>query len=131
MDRPIRVLVAYPLKLMREALMEAFAAQQDIEVQEVSEESEIPTRVQETRPDFVFIRSHDPDIRPSVCDAVFRVHPDANVIAIVEHANLCVRYWVASIIRSSCMESSGASILAAVRGRTVLEGETPCKGSVN
>jgi DNA-binding NarL/FixJ family response regulator len=129
MDRPIRVLVADPVKVMREALIDAFADQPDIEVVgEVPEEGDIATSVQETRPDFVFIGLDDPDVRPPMCDVVLRAFPEVNIIAIAAHSNRSVRYWASHDIHSSIMESSEEAILAAVRRKTVVGGETSCNG---
>lgn len=131
MDRPIRVLIADPFKLMREALIDTFAGQPDIEViGEVSEDSDLPRRVQETRPDFVFIGLDSSGVRPRVCDTVLRLYPDVNVIGIAVHSNYSVRYWSSNVIHSTVMECSEEAILAALRGKTALKGET-CEDHVN
>lgn len=132
MKRPIRVLVANPLKLMREVLIAAFADQQDIEVVgEVLEEADIPARVQETRPDFVFIGLDDPDVRPALCDAVLRARPEVDIIAVGSQSNRSVRYWASNTIHSSRMESSEEAILAVMRRKASVAGETSCKGQLN
>ena len=132
MKRPIRVLVANPLKLMREVLIAAFADQQDIEVVgEVSEEADIPARVQETRPDFVFIGLDDPDVRPALCDVVLRARPEVDIIAVGAHSNRSVRYWASNTIHSSRMESSEEAILAVMRRKASVGRETSCKGQLN
>lgn len=119
MDRQIRVLVADRLKLMREVIIETFSDQPDIEiVGEVQEESEILPRVQETQPDFVFIGMDDPDKRPAVCDAVLRINPAVNIIAVAPHSNRTVCYWASYDIHSRILESSEQGILEAVRRRT-------------
>ncbi len=125
MERQIRVLVADRLKLMREVIIEAFSDQPDIEiVGEVQEESEIVPRVQETHPDFVFIDLDDPEKRPALCDAVLRVHPSVNIIAVAPHSNRTVCYWASYDIHSRILESSEPGILEAVRRRTSLSGGT-------
>jgi DNA-binding NarL/FixJ family response regulator len=123
MERQIRVLVADRLKLMREVIIETFADQPDIEiVGEVQEETEILPRVQETRPDFLFIGMDDPETRPALCDAVLRLHPGVNIIAVAPHANRTVCYWASYDIHSRILESSEQGILEAVRRRTSLSG---------
>ncbi len=125
MERQIRVLVADRLKLMREVIIEAFSDQPDIEiVGEVQEETEILPRVQETHPDFVFIGLDDPERRPALCDAVLRVHPEVNIIAVAPHSNRTVCYWASYDIHSRILESSEQGILEAVRRRTSLSGGT-------
>jgi DNA-binding NarL/FixJ family response regulator len=132
MERPIRVLVADRLKLMREVIIATLADQPDIEVVgEVSEEGEILARVQETRPDFLFIGLDDPDRRPALCDRVLHLHPEVYIIAIGAHSNRSACYWAAYDIQSSVLESSEEAILAAVRGKGVVGGETSCKGRLN
>jgi len=83
MGRQIRVLVANSPRLMREIIIETFAEQPDIAiVGEVAEDSEIVERVEETRPDFLFIALDDPKKRPALCDTILRLHPDVNIIAV-------------------------------------------------
>jgi hypothetical protein len=56
MEKQIRVLVANRPKLMREVIIATFVDQPDIQiVGEVTEDSEIVGRVEETKPDFLFI----------------------------------------------------------------------------
>ena len=123
MERLIRVLVADRLRLMREVIVATFADQPDIEVVgEVQEENEILTRVQETRPDFVFIGVDNPDRRPPVCEALLRLHPNVNVMAVGARSNHIVCYWASYNIHSSPLESSEQAILAAVRSKYVVSG---------
>jgi DNA-binding NarL/FixJ family response regulator len=124
MEKLIRVLVATRPKLMREVIIATLVEQPDIEiVGEVSEESEILPRVLETQPDFLFIALVDPDKRPPVCDAVLRLHPEVNIIAVAPHTNRSVRYWASFDIHSRSMEASEESILGAIRQRAALAGE--------
>jgi len=124
MERHIRVLVADRLRLMREVIIATFADQPDIEVVgEVQEESEILTRVQETRPDFVFIGVDNPDRCPPVCDALLRLHPDVNVFAVGAHSNHIVCYWASYNLHSSPLESSEQAILDAVRRKNATSGK--------
>jgi DNA-binding NarL/FixJ family response regulator len=125
MEKLIRVLVANRPKLMREVIIATLVEQPDIEiVGEVSEESEIPSRVLETQPDFLFIALDDPEKRPSVCDAVLRLHPEVSIIAVAPHTNRSVRYWASFDIHSTSMETSEEAILSAIRKRAALAGGT-------
>lgn len=121
MDRQIRVLVANRPKLMREVIIETFVDQPDITiVGEVAEETEIVNRVEETRPDVLFIALGDRLERPAVCDVILRSHPEISIFGIAEHANQTMRYWASFNIHSSALEASCEAILSAIRGKTVL-----------
>ena|SRR6516165_1097411 len=124
MGRQIRVLVANSPRLMREIIIETFAEQPDIAiVGEVAEDSEIIGRVEETRPDFLFIALDDPQKRPAVCDAILRLHPEVNIIALSAHVNSTVRYWASFDIHSDVMEASEQAILEVMRGKGSVTGE--------
>lgn len=123
MERQIRVLVANRPKLMREAIIETFVDEPDITiVGEVAEEEEILSRVDETRPDFLFIALNDPLERPSVCDAVLRSHPEIGIFAVAEHANQTMRYWASFSIHASVVEPCGEAILSAMRSKAAEPG---------
>ena len=123
MERPIRVLVADRLKVMREVIIETFAGQPDIQiVGEVPEERDLLNRVQETHPDFVFIAMDDSEMRPPLCDEVLRLHPEVNIIAVAAHSNRTVCYWASYDIHSRILESSEQGILEAVRRRASVSG---------
>ncbi len=118
MDRPIRVLVANHPKLMREVIIETLAEQPDITVVgEVTIEAEIPERVDETHPDFLFIALEDPQERPAICDTILRSHPDLGIIAVAAHTNHTVRYWASISIHATVMEASEESILGVMRNK--------------
>lgn len=124
MDRQIRVLVANRPKLMREVIIETFVDQPDITiVGEVAEEAEILRRVDETRPDFLFIALNDPLERPAVCDTILRSHPEISIFAVAEHANQTMRYWASFNIHASEIEASGEAILSVMRRNAVVPGE--------
>ena len=124
MDRQIRVLVANRPKLMREVIIETFVDQPDITiVGEVAEEAEILRRVDETRPDFLFIALNDPLERPAVCDTILRSHPEISIFAVAEHANQTMRYWASFNIYASEIEASGEAILNVMRSKAVVPGE--------
>ena len=117
MQRQIRVLVANRPKLMREIVIETFVDQPDITiVGEVSEESDILGRVDETQPDFLFIALDDPDKRPPVCDAILRLHPKMHIIAMAANSNRTVKYWASFSIHRTVIEASGEAILGVIRG---------------
>jgi DNA-binding NarL/FixJ family response regulator len=123
-DRPMRVLVANRPKLMREVIIETFVDQPDVTiVGEVSEEEEILSRVDETRPDFLFIALNNPMERPAVCDAILRSHPEISIFAVAEHANQTMRYWASFNIHASVVEASGEAILSAMRSKASRSGE--------
>ena len=124
MGRQIRVLVANSPRLMREIIIETFAEQPDIAiVGEVAEDSEIVERVEETRPDFLFIALDDPKKRPALCDTILRLHPDVNIIAVSAQVNSTVRYWASFDIHSDVMEASKQAILEVMRAKGATTGE--------
>jgi chemotaxis response regulator CheB len=125
MERQIRVLVANRPKLMREVIIATFVDQPDIEiVGEVTEDADIVGRVEETQPDFLFIGLDDPEKRPPVCDKVLHLYPQVSIIAVAPHSNRSVRYWASFDIHSSFIEASEEAILAAMRNKAALAGET-------
>jgi len=116
MQRPIRVLMANQPKLMRELILDTLADQPGVEiVGEVPEEGNILERVQETRPDFLFISLDDPEIRPALCDSVLHSHPEVSIIAVGPHHDQGIRYWASFSIQSSVVEASVESILALLK----------------
>jgi len=124
MDKAIRVLVANRPKLIRELILTALADQPGIEiVGEVSDDAEIPQRVQETLPDLLVIALDEPGRRPRVCDAVLREHPHLRIIAVASDQNRSVRYWASLDIHSDDIEPSEAGIISAVRSMSAGVGE--------
>jgi len=124
MDKAIRVLVANRPKLIRELILTALADQPGIEiVGEVSDDAEIPQRVQETLPDLLVIALDEPGRRPRVCDAVLREHPHLRIIAVASDQNRSVRYWASLDIHSDDIEPSEAGIISAVRSLAAGVGE--------
>jgi DNA-binding NarL/FixJ family response regulator len=116
MQRRIRILVANQPKLMRELILETLADQPGMEiVGEVPEESDILSRVEETKPDFLFIALDNPEKRPTFCDTVLRLHPQVNIIAVGPHHARGIRYWASFDIHSSVVEASEETILALVK----------------
>jgi chemotaxis response regulator CheB len=122
MEKAIRVLVANHPRLLRETILTTFADQPDIEiVGEVSDESEIMECVKKTLPNIVVIALDQPGRRPSVCDDLFREHPDVRVIAVAPAKNYIVYYWASLDIHSSDIEASEEGMLSALRGSMVTD----------
>lgn len=124
MHTPIRILVANQPKLMRELILETLAEQPGVEiVGEVPEESNILNRVEETRPNFLFITLDDPETRPALCDSVLRSHPEISIIAVGPHHDQGIRYWASFDIHSSAVEASLEAILTVMKDAPA--GEAP------
>jgi chemotaxis response regulator CheB len=123
MENAIRVLVANRPRLMRELIFTTFADQPDIEiVGEVANEEDILGSVEKTLPDFVVIALDQPGIRPGVCDALLRQHPEVRIIAVAPDHNYSVYYWASLDIHSSDIEASEEGILSALRNSTRVAG---------
>ncbi len=96
--------------------MTTFADQPDIEVVgEVADDSEIPSAVNRTMPDFLVIAQEYSGERPPICDTVLQQHPRLRVIAVAPHENYSVHYWVTLDIHSDTVEASEEGILAVLR----------------
>jgi DNA-binding NarL/FixJ family response regulator len=119
MDRSIRILVANRPKLMRELILATLSDEPGIEiVGEVSDEREIPDRVQQTSPDLLVIALDEPKKRPGICDTLLRDNPGLRIIAVASQENCSVFYWASFDIHSSQIEASEQGILNAVRNIT-------------
>lgn len=118
MEKPIRVLMAYRPRLMRELILTTFADQPDIEVVgQVADETEILESVAKTHPDFVVIAQDRSEKRPSVCDTVLRLHPEVRIIAVAPNDNYSVYYWASLDIHSHDVEASEEGILGVLRSK--------------
>jgi chemotaxis response regulator CheB len=116
MERLIRILVANRPKLMRELILATLADEPGIEiVGEVSDESELRARVQDTAPDVLVIALDEPTKRPTICDTLLRDRPGLRIIAVASQENYSVFYWASFDIHSSQIEASEQGILNAVR----------------
>jgi chemotaxis response regulator CheB len=116
MDRSIRILVANRPKLMRELILATLADEPGIEiVGEVTDDSEIRQRVDQTVPDLLVIALDEPTKRPIICDTLLRRHPGLRIIAVASQENCSVFYWASFDIHSSQIEASEQGILNAVR----------------
>lgn len=123
MEKTIRVLVANRPRLIRELIMTTFTDQPDIEiVGEVTDEAEIPGRVDSTHPDFVIIAQDRLGKRPNVCDTVLQLHPEVRIIAVAPDRNCSVYYWASLDIHSSNIEASEEGILSTLRSKGAVAG---------
>jgi len=119
MVKQVRVLVANRPKLMRELILETLGDQPGIEiVGEVSDENEIPARVEQTSPDLLVIALDEAGKRPSICETVLREHPELRIIAVASEQNRSVYYWASLDIHSNDIENSEEGFLTAVRSVT-------------
>jgi DNA-binding NarL/FixJ family response regulator len=115
-NKVIRVLVANRPKLMRETLLATLSEQPWIEVVgEVSNDAQIPGRVNETLPDLLVLTVDEPGKRPVLCDSLLRQHPDLHIIAVATHQNYSACYRASFDIRSDDIEASEQGFLNAVR----------------
>jgi DNA-binding NarL/FixJ family response regulator len=116
MVKAIRILVANRPRLMRELILTTLADQAGIEiVGEVSNDAEIPARVNQSLPDLLVIALDEPGKRPQVCDDMLREHPDLRILAVASQENRTVCYWASLNIHSDEIEPSEEGILSAVR----------------
>lgn len=116
MEKTTRILVANAPKVMREAVVATLCDQPDIEiVGEVSNESEIFTRVQATAPDLVVVALDETETRPEICDRVLREYPGVRVIAVASRKDRTICYWASLDIHSDDIETSPQGFLSAVR----------------
>ncbi len=119
MDKAIRVLVANRPRLMRELILETLADQPGIEVVgEVTDEVEIPDRVNQTLPDFLVIGLDEPGRRPDICETILHAHPELRILAVAFGQNRTICYWASFDIHSDDIEPSEAGILNALRNIT-------------
>jgi chemotaxis response regulator CheB len=119
MERPRRILVANTPRLMREVVLRTLADQPDIEiVGEVTDETEILSRIQATLPDLVVIALDDSEDRPLICDLLLREFPRLRIIAVASRRDRTICYWASVNIHSNDIETSPAGILSAVRNST-------------
>jgi DNA-binding NarL/FixJ family response regulator len=116
MDKAIRVLVANRPRLMREVILETLTNQPGIEVVgEVTNDVEIPDRVNQTLPDFLVITLDEPGRRPDICETILHAHPEVRILAVASGQNRTICYWASFDIHSDDIEPSEAGILNALR----------------
>jgi DNA-binding NarL/FixJ family response regulator len=105
---------------MRDAILAAFADQPDLEVVgEVSDEGEIPDRVNRVSPDLLVISLDGSGKRPAICDTILNAHPEIRIIAVSSAQNRGISYWATLQIQSQNIEPSEAGLLSAARSMAV------------
>jgi len=116
--KAIRVLVANRPRLIRELVVATISDQPDIEiVGEVQNESEIPSAVEGTNPDFLIVALETSDRLSAVCESILQNHPQIKIIAISAERNSTVFYWASLRVQSNQIEASEAGVLQALRGK--------------
>lgn len=125
MDANVRVLVANHPRLLREMVLSTLSEQPGINVVgEVENETDVPSVVAETKPDFLLIALDEPRRRPPLCDQLLRKFPSLRIIAVAPNTNLGIFYWASFEIHSTSMEASEEALLAVMRGQTKGTGGT-------
>ena len=95
--------------------MATMSDQPDIEiVAEIQEESDIPSVVERTVPEFLIIALDSPLERPSICDALLKQYPNMKILALAPEGNWSVFYWASFNIHALDLETSEAGILRAL-----------------
>ncbi|MGB2593185.1 MAG: hypothetical protein WBG02_15485 [Candidatus Acidiferrum sp.] len=123
METSIRVLVANRPRLLRELVLSTLSEQAGINiVGEVENEQDVPSLVEETKPDFLLIALDESQRRPPLCDQLLRKFPQLRIIAVAPNTNLGIFYWATIEIRSATMEASEEALLEAMRGKTTRTG---------
>src|ERR1700730_11582174 len=116
MSQPIRVVVAYRPRLIRELVLETIIEQPDIEVvAEIQNEDEIVDVVGGTHPDFLIIALDEINQRPPLCDTLLRRYPEMKILALAPERNSSIFFWASFDIHSSHVEASEAGLLSTLR----------------
>ena len=116
MDRSVRVLVANRPNLMRELVISVLSDQPGVEiVGEVSNDPDIPERVQDTLPDLLVVTLETTQSQPAICETILRQHPAMRIIAVGLRENCSICYWATVNIHSAEVETSEQGLLGAVR----------------
>jgi chemotaxis response regulator CheB len=115
-DRSVRVLVANRANLMRELVISVLSDQPGVEiVGEVSNDPDIPERVQDTLPDLLVVTLETTQRQPAICETILRQHPAMRIIAVGLRENCSICYWATVKIHSAEVETSEQGLLGAVR----------------
>jgi AmiR/NasT family two-component response regulator len=123
METSIRVLVANRPRLLRELVLSTLSEQAGIKiVGEVENEKDIPSLVEDTKPDFLLIALDESQRRPPLCDQLLRKLPHLRIIAVAPNTNLGIFYWASIEIHSATMEASEEALLDVMRGKTTRTG---------
>jgi chemotaxis response regulator CheB len=119
METSIRVLVANRPRLLRELVLSTLSEQAGINiVGEAENEKDVPSLVEQTKPDFLLIALDESRRRPPLCDQLLRKFPDLRIIAVAPNTNLGILYWASLEIHSTTMEASEEAMLDVMRGKT-------------
>jgi len=114
----IRVLIAYESRLIRELMRGIVSRDADFEVVgEIEEERQILPTIDENQADCLIIAQGESDLRPAICDSVFRRSPHMKILTVASGGEESMLYWVSSEIRSARVETSEAGVLNALRNR--------------
>ena len=114
----IRVLVANRPRLMRELVLATILDQPDIEVVgEVRNDAEIPSAVEEARPDFVIMALGKLDERPALSAELMLRFPQLKIVALAPERNSSMFIWAVMKICSANIECSEEGILSVLRGK--------------
>ena len=123
METNIRVLVANRPRLLRELVLSTLSEQAGINiVGEVENEKDVPSLVEETKPDFLLIALDESERRPPLCDQLLRKFPGLRIIAVAPNTNVGILYWTSIEIHSETLEASEEALLEVMRGRTTRTG---------
>lgn len=118
MESSVRVLVANRPRLLRELVLSTLSEQAGIDiVGEAQNEKDVPSLVEETKPDFLLIALDESRRRPLLCDQLLRKFPALRIIAVAPNTNLGIFYWASLEIHSATMEASEEALLGVMRGR--------------
>ena len=116
MDRTVRVLVANRPNLMRELVISVLSDQPGVEiVGEVTNDPDIPERVQQTLPDLLVVTLESPEKRPTIWETILRRHPAMRIIAVGSRENHSICYWATVKIHLTEVETSEQGLLGAIR----------------
>jgi DNA-binding NarL/FixJ family response regulator len=119
----VRVLVAVGPRLMRELILATIADQPDFEiVGELTDGGGLTEAVEQVRPEVLILALDETANRPSQCGFLLGRYPEMRILVLTPEQNRALFYWAIVDIRTRPLESSEASILAALRERPVLAG---------
>jgi chemotaxis response regulator CheB len=119
MESTVRVVVANRPRLLRELVLSTLSGQAGIEVVgEAENEQNVPSLVEETRPDFLLIALDEVRRRPPLCDLLLKKFPTLRIIAVAPNANIGIFYWASFEIHSTTMETSEEALLEVIRSKT-------------
>src|SRR5260370_39425937 len=101
---------------MRELVISVLSDQRGVEfVGEVSNDPDIPERVQDTLPDLLVVTLVTTQSQPAICETILRQHPAMRIIAVGLRENCSICYWATVNIHSAEVETPEQSLLGAVR----------------